>query len=229
MVQNMRTTCQSEEQQICFVLYDLDADLAQAATELYYMPHGEGYAKCFPGDVADMDRIYAYWARSVEAMLAQQALRHPVPWQEALQAFLARIQDEDLYWFLGGSGALALRGLDVTPRDFDLITDRAGAQRMAALLSDVLVEPLQRSEGWIAEWFGRAFMHARIEWVGDVHDHVDDHAVTDFGPAAAAQLEAVNWEGYEILVPPLALQLEVTRRRGLMARAALINRALQNA
>lgn len=222
----MRTTCQAEGEQICFMLHDLDAELAQAATELYYMPHGEGYAKCFPRDGADMDRIYAHWARSVEEMLAQQALRRPVPWQDALQAFLARIQDEDLYWFLGGSGALAARGLDVTPRDFDLITDEAGARRLAAILSDVLVEPLQRSEGWIADWFGRAFMHARIEWVGDVHANVDDHAVTDFGPTAAAHLEAVNWEGYEILVPPLALQREVSERRGLMDRAAIIRRAM---
>jgi hypothetical protein len=229
MVRKMRTTCQWEGQQICFVLYDLDAELAQAATELYYMPHGEGYAKCFPHDVADKDRIYAYWDRSVEEMLAQQALRHPVPWQEALRAFLARIQDEELRWFLGGSAALAVRGLDVTPRDFDLVTDGASARRLAAILSDVLVEPLQCSEGWIAEWFGRAFMHARIEWVGDVYADVDDHAVTDYGPTAAMRLEMVPWEGYEIPVPPLDLQLEVTRRRGLVAREALIKQALQSA
>jgi hypothetical protein len=222
----MRTTRQSEGQQSCFVLHDLDAELAQAATELYYLPQGEGYYKCFPRDGADMDRIYAHWTRSVEEMLAQQALRHPAPWQKALRAFLARIQNEDLCWFLGGSGALAVRGLDITPRDIDLITDEAGAQRLAAILSDVLVEPLQRSEGWIADWFGRAFFHARIEWVGDVQNHVDDGAVTDFGPMAAAHLEAVSWEGYEILVPPLALQCEVSERRGLADRAAIIRRAM---
>lgn len=48
----------------------------------------------------------------------------------------------------------------------------------------------------------------------------------DQGPIAASRLEVIRWRGYDIRVPPLELQLEVSRRRGLGERVAIIERAL---
>src|SRR5690242_4544986 len=46
--------------------------------------------------------------------------------------------------------------------------------------------------------------------------------VTDFGSLAASRLEVVRWRGHEVRVPPLDLQLEVSKRRGLIDRVAKI-------
>jgi hypothetical protein len=110
----------------------------------------------------------------------------------------------------------------VAPRDIDLIVDGAGAVALGELLAPYLVEPVVRNDGWIAEWWARAFLGARVEWVGDVRSTVDVPEPADFGPVAAGQLEPVTWRGQVMRVPPLHLQLAVARRRGLSDRVRAI-------
>jgi hypothetical protein len=66
-------------------------------------------------------------------------------------------------------------------------------------------------------------LHARVEWAGGVTAAADRPEVTDFGPAAESQLEAVTWHGWQLLVPPLQLQRAVCERRGFAARVAMID------
>jgi hypothetical protein len=87
-------------------------------------------------------------------------------------------------------------------------------------MAELLVEPVAASSGWIADAFGRAFPGARVEWVGGVHPDVEQFGPCDFGPSAAARRETVVWEGHELLVPPLDLQIAVSDRRGLADRVA---------
>lgn len=115
---------------------------------------------------------------------------------------------------MAGSVALAVRGIDVAPRDIDLALDNAGAVRLGELLLDHLVEPVIRTPGWIANWFGRAFFHARIEWIG-----VDE-------PYDLDGLEALSWHGKRILVPPIEQDLQLARHRGLEERVDKIRRYL---
>jgi len=122
--------------------------------------------------------------------------------------------------------ALAVRGLDIAPRDIDLSVSDADAHRLGAALLDHLVEPVSPTPGWFCNWFGRAFLHARVEWVGGVDERADCPYVSDFGPTAAACVQTVTWHGYGLRVPPLDLQLDVSRRRGLTGRVAAIERAL---
>ena len=116
--------------------------------------------------------------------------------------------------------------MDIEPRDIDLVVADADAASLGMLLLDHLYEPVMPVEGWICNWFGRAFLHARIEWVGGVHETVDQESISDFGPTAAVRLETVVWQDREIRVPPLDLQLEVSRRRGLTERVEMIERWL---
>ena len=51
---------------------------------------------------------------------------------------------------------------------------------------------------------------------------LDENGITEYGPVAANRLETINWQGYEVLVPPLDIQLEVSKRRGLDERVKKI-------
>jgi hypothetical protein len=119
-----------------------------------------------------------------------------------------------------------VRGLDVRPRDLDLIATKARCQRVAELLADVLVEPLVDGGSLGEGWF-RAFAGARIECVGGVHATADPEEPSDFGPYAAERLELVDWRGHTLRVPPLELQLRASQRRGLDDRASLIREAMR--
>jgi hypothetical protein len=80
--------------------------------------------------------------------------------------------------------------------------------------------------GTISDYWGRAFLTARLEWIGTPRALVDSPAPSDFGPIAASRLETVTWEGFELRVPPLELQRAVSQRRGLTSRVALIDAML---
>jgi len=222
----MRTMCKTVGEQTWFMIADLDPAYHAAARDLAYSPAEEGFAKSYPAGTPHLDTIYEHFARYAEPMILQAARAMPVPWEQALEALLERVAGEPLDWWIGGSAALALRGAPVAPRDFDLIVDAASAQRLGGLLFDYLIEPVVPVEGWFCSWWGRAFLHARIEWVGEVGERADQPEMSDFGPAAARRLETIAWRGHAIRVPPLDLQLRVSRRRGLAERVAHIERLL---
>ena len=224
----MRTMRKSEGTTTSFIIADLDPSYHDAVRELYYSPVEEGFAKSYPADTPHLDRIYQNFEQYAEEMVLQTAQVRFVPWDKALFAFLQITEDKRINWWLTGSAALAVRGLDITPRDLDLIVDDASAPKLGELLLDYLVEPVLPSAGWIGNWFGRAFLHVRLEWVGGVHTSVDTPHLSDFGPTAASRLEVVNWHGEEIRVPPLDLQLQVSERRGLSERAGKIKRMLNS-
>jgi hypothetical protein len=208
----------------------LEPDLEQFVVDLGFTPSDNGFSKAFPAASPGLDRIYRNFEQHAEEMIMQRAGIRPVPWDQALRAFLAAVADKPINWWLTGSGALAVRGMDVVPGDLDIITDTAGASSLGEALADHLVEPvIDCSRTWFGDRWGRAFLHARVEWIGDVHADVDQQDASDFGPVAGSRLETVNWQGHEIRVPPLALQLDVSKRRGLAERVEKIQRALSSA
>ncbi len=221
----MKTTRRAEGARTAFVILEPDPAYHQAIRDLAYQPVADGFARAFPSDAPHLDRAYATFARHAEAMVRQAARLEPTPWDEALLTFLRVVDGKEVDWWLGGSAALAVRGLDVAPRDLDLVDGRDGTGRLADLLRDHLVEPVTR--GWISDAFGRAFLHARIEWIGGIDAGADEPLVGDVGPTAASRLETVAWRGRELRVPPLDVQLAVNERRGLTTRVEQIKRLLR--
>jgi hypothetical protein len=222
----MRTLCERRGQETYFIMADVDPACHDAVRTLYYLPVDEGFGKAFPTDTPGLEAIYSNFERYAEEMVLQLADARPVPWEKCLLAFLDAVDQQGIDWSLCGSAALAVRGMPIEPHDIDLEVSDADSQRLGELLLDHLVEPHVRVENWICNWFARAFLHARLEWAGGVHERGDQSGVSDFGPAIRCRLDTVVWRGWDILVPPLDLQLEVNRRRGLSDRVAMIERAM---
>jgi hypothetical protein len=210
----MKTKLIVDAETALFVISEIDPKYKEAVLGLYYTPFEDGYAKQFPADTPHLRRIYQRFEQSVEEMIKQSARMRPVPWGKALGVFMDKIEDEPIKWRIAGSVGPALRGIEVEPRDIDLVVDNESAQKLGAILAEYMVEPVVSTQGWIANWFGRAFMFARVEWVG-----VDD-------PYDVDGLRVVNWRGREIRVPPLKMHLEEDENRGLIERAEKIKEYL---
>jgi hypothetical protein len=215
------------EERAVYTLVGLEAERRTAAADLGFTNDGDVWHRHVARHDDDLEMAFDRFRAVAEELLDQAARRRPTPWADALEAVCDLAGDLD--WWLTGSAALAVRGVEVDPRDVDLVTDVAGAHALATRLREHLVEPLSIAEEWVAARFGRAFLGARVEWVGGVSQTVDEAAETDFGPAAAGRLAEVAWRGRRLLVPPLELQLEVSRRRGLTGRVEAIERALASA
>jgi hypothetical protein len=216
-----RTAGESTE----FWVLDAEPHYAGALDVLGWERRDGGWAKSFRKPVPEQATgAFVRIQQLLEPMLLQVLGLTPVPWEDALSVVCRRLATTGVDWWLCGSGALAVRGAAVVPRDLDLVIADADAVRVGGLLADGLIEPVCPA-GWpISNWWGRAFLQARVEWVGGVTAAADEPQVSDFGPTAAASLQAISWRQWQIRVPPLHLQRAVSVRRGLADRVALIDK-----
>ncbi len=222
----MKTLYQRSGAYVSFILAGVHPAYHEVLRHLGYAEVAGGFAKTYRGDTPHLERIYETFARHAEAMVLQAARVQPVPWERALMSFLELVEGHELTWWLRGSAALAVRGLEIQPRDIDLTVSEADVHRLDELMLDYLVEPLVPVKGWFCNWWSRAFWHARIEWMGGVLPAADEPEASDFGPEAERLAETVAWRGHGVRVPPLALQLRTSEQRGLVERAEAIRRFL---
>ena len=174
-------------------------------------------------DAPGAEAIFGRFTRHIETMIRQSARLEPADWETGLAELAGRAGDSGLRWWLYGSGALAVRGLGIQPGDLDVhVSDAALAGR---LMAGLLVEPVTRMRGWVADTGGRAWAGITIEWLAGAHPTGTDppHEQEE---AAAGHLELIPWRGRQIPVPSLKVQLAVAERRGLADRAALIRQAM---
>ena len=211
---------------VFFAVSDIDPELVDAAARLLmdYEREGNEWRHGYPADAPHLEQAWRNFAADIGPVLRQAAHLDPVPWRAALLETCRRTSGQPVSWWLAGSAALAVRGAPIEPGDLDLICDSSSAVLLGDLFADELIEPVVPADGsCISDWWGRAFCGARIEWVGGVRSFVDEPELSDFGPAAARQLETVDFEGWQVRVPPLELQRAVSVRRGLADRVALID------
>jgi hypothetical protein len=170
-----------------------------------------------------VERIFQNFTAHLEEMIEQSARRRPIAWEDALAEFMDRVEGQGVRWWLYGSTALAVRGIDIQPGDLDLAVDDPWL--VGDLLADLLVEPVSRLENWVADVGGRAFHGALIEWLAGAHPTglTPPH---EQEPAAGNHLEMIAWRGRGVPVPRLQVQLAVAERRGLRRRSEQIRRAM---
>jgi len=219
------TAVEESEDGVRFVVVADDPRCRDVLPRMGYLAAGDRFAtRWFPRE-ADARRYFPRFAASIEPMLLQKLRLAPVPWEDALDEWLRRVDGSGLDWWLYGSGALAVRGLNVMPGDLDVNVDDAWLA--GRICDDLLVTPVEHVSGWVADCVGRTFNGAVLEWLSDPREEIDDAAAPcEQGPLISAELETVAWRGHRLRVPPLSAQLRVAERRGLTARADLIRTAM---
>lgn len=218
----MKTLRKTVGDQVYFIIADLAPAYHNLVKDMRYEPVEEGFARSYQADAPFLDKAFENFTRYTETMILQKAGEQPAPWAESLLKFLELVSKHEIDWCLVGSAALSVRGIAVEPGDLDLVTSEADTIKLATLLQDHLVQPVQDTSGWVAKWFVRTFFGVTLEWLGGVTDAADMPLISDFGPVAMTRLETITWHNYPIRVPPLALQMEVNLRRGRTERANLI-------
>jgi hypothetical protein len=122
-----------------------------------------------------------------------------IPWQEGLKSFCSIIYETDIDWWLTGSCATCIRGIELKPHDIDIMVKSEYLDEVIELFSDYIIEPIIDTNGWIIKYFGVVFLHSRID---------------------------LAFDRYSIKVPPLRLQINTNKLRGRDDRVEKINNYL---
>jgi hypothetical protein len=92
----MRTACRTEGEQAYFIVYDLDPLAYEGAQHLGFVPYEDGLARMYPASTPHLDTFYQHFARISEEMIQQRTGSHRVPWEQALEALLQRLEGQDI-------------------------------------------------------------------------------------------------------------------------------------
>lgn len=146
----------------------------------------------------------------LETMVGQAYGNRPVDLRGGLREVLRRLGGpgpaEDPDWYVGGSAAALLLGAPVSPHDLDLGTSRAGVDRIAAALSEYLIEPVAPTD-----WPGvgivraaRAFVGSfqegvRVEWAVPLEPH-EPRPFEEWSGPGVVRLETAEFEGRRVRV-----------------------------
>ena len=218
----MKALCTVSGDDVTYRLIDFESFYEEAFRMCYYEKDDDGYFKKFPLSYRYTDQVMSRFEKYAETMFDQLLYRIPVPWENALELFCRRVQNSGLFWWLTGSCASCIRGIDLNPHDVDIMIDSRQCSLVEDLFSQEIIEPLRDTSGWVTKDFGVLFLEARIDIASDPSPKLDYPEPSDCGPSALASLETALWRGYEIKVPPLELQISVNRRRERWQRAEKI-------
>ena len=147
----------------------------------------------------------------LQTMLDQVYDRVPVRVEAALEEVVQRISgplaEEGIDWYVGGSTAAWLLGAGVAANDIDLGTTRPGADRVAALLAEYLIEPSAPTDWPTAGMVqgARAFVGtfrtgARVEWAVPLEVRTPLSFEEWSGRAGVADLTKASFRGHMIRV-----------------------------
>lgn len=218
----MKISFREDGNDVLFVISDYSPEYRPVLESCFYSPEGGSSVKRFPKHVEHLDKVMVAFEQHAEEMFSQMGYLRPIPWEDALLAFIDRVGATDIDWWLTGSCATAVRGMPIKPHDVDIMLRSADIDRIRTTFGDCIVEPIVSSKGWVVDFFGVVFLHARIDLAFDPQGFVDNPDPADFGPYAMNHLERIDWKGHTIKVPPLDLQLAVNERRGRSDRVQAI-------
>jgi hypothetical protein len=164
----------------------------------------------YPADAPCWDAAARNWERDGAEMLDQAHGVCPVDWEAGL-AWIAPILDEQgADWFVIGSAAMAVRGLDVAPGGVDIAMDEPAADRLMPHVADGVLQPIVDMGEWpVATRKGHLFHGCAIWTIAGMKEQPTRPTLWD--AAARASLDTVTWRDREVRVPPIELQLLYAR------------------
>jgi len=204
----------------------LDDETLQA---MFYAFKDGGWSKGYPKPALmfsqDLGLMEANYNAYIEDELHQES-RTLNDLDAALEWLCVEFEQRGVRWWLVGSGALYVRGLDVKPHDIDVMLDKTETEKIRAMVAPYIVEPFHHVTGWVVKGFGVVNYRYRIDFAFEPEEWVDGQDPVDFGPYAQERVEPVAWHGHQILVPPIELQIAPNEARGRYDRVALIREYL---
>jgi len=200
-----------------YVVSDVPEEGRARLLDDLYWPVEHIYLKQFESR-PDSETVAANFLEHGVESLEQILKLRPAPWEDALAALAGKLDGTGIRWYVHGSAAMALWGIDVAPRNLDIIfPDVSDFDRVREIFLAETIYPIERCDGWIMAGLGGLFLHANISLA--FHNAADE-------PFDMSLLKEVEWKGCKIAVSPLEWLKRDNRNFGRPERVALIEKAM---
>lgn len=157
---------------------------------------GNNFVKSFD-NVKDFEYCADNFTKYGETAIKQQLKIIPAPWEKALDLFIPEIEKLDVDWYIHGSVAMALWGIDVAPKDVNIIIPNySDFDRVRDHFCKYAIRPIERCENWIMSGLGEIFMEAVIG--------ISFHN-KELEPYGMSKLGKINYNGTEVYVSGLEM------------------------
>lgn len=179
---------------------------------------GSSFIKTFD-NVKDFEYCAKNFTRCGEVAVSQQLKIQPAPWEKALELFVPEMKELGVDWYIHGSTAMALWGIDVVPKDINIIIPNASDfDRVREHFYMRALRPFERCEGWLMSGLGSIFMEANIEFA--FHNKAEE-------PFDMSSLHKLRYKGTDIYLSTLKMLKIDNENFGRPDRAALIGAKME--
>lgn len=158
----------------------------------------------------------------LEKMINNTLCNTKMDWEKALDAIADKMLKNNISWWLTGSAACAIRGINIIPQDIDIMTYKTEIKKVEKVFKNFAIEPYHHVTNWVVKGFGVIYLNGRIDMAFEPEESSDGHGRVDFGFYAMNNLETIKWKGYSIKVPPVDLHIYSNKVRGRHDRVKLI-------
>ena len=114
-------------------------------------------------NVADFKYCAENFMKYGELSINQQLKVLPAPWRKALDLFIPEMRKTGVDWYINGSVAMALWGIDVEPKDVNIIVPNySDFDKVREHFYKLAIRPIERCDNWVMSGLGTIFMEATI-------------------------------------------------------------------
>ncbi|MDD4296294.1 MAG: AraC family transcriptional regulator [Ruminiclostridium sp.] len=145
-----------------FFAEDVDEKYWDFFKENLWWQIGNSFTRSYD-NVKDFEYCAENFTRYGETAIKQQLKILTTPWEKALDLFIPEIKKLGVDWFVHGSVAMSLWGIDVAPKDVNIIIPNySDFDKVRNHFYKLAIRPIERCENWLMSGLGEIFMDAVI-------------------------------------------------------------------
>jgi hypothetical protein len=146
----------------------------------------------------------------------------------ALKIINEKLKSRKIRWVLAGTTGLALQGVEISPNDIDILTDKEGALKINELLKEYEVKPVKFRRSKIFEsYFGKfKISNVEVDVIGNLRVKLSNR-----WKSVELLSNTVEMDGTKIRVYPIREALKayrIMKRKKDFVRIRMIEKALKN-
>ncbi|MGM0640858.1 MAG: hypothetical protein ACQESN_05500 [Thermotogota bacterium] len=218
----MKCFIKETEQDLLFCVGELSQEEQKFFKGELFEKNGDYYTKKFSNKLKNIETTAKNFERNgCEMYEYYLGSERKNPMKKLLE--VAEILNRnEINWFLSGSTAAKIYGVEINPKDINIVVDLKDLEKIQDLFKEKIIIPVEICEDWIAKGYGIMFDEIPVDFVFEVSEDLDKPDPIDCGPYAWKHLNNIDINEKTIPVPEIKLLYNINKRRNREERASLI-------